>query len=199
MLTVHKELLKLALYFDNPRFFLEWVVPPPSERSWPNKRLLYCFLAKQQSRRMLFLYRTPQFRISQMPRWVQGLWAKMFELRPFLKILGHVIIELGCFSGFWIHCLRPLPNILLLRYDFPRCALNTRFFTARGTLEEGNKPSYPHLTGFWNANSQSWSILTAGNVIQGNQAPQWLPGVKGKLLLSRKSPAFQEKAQENST
>lgn len=135
-----------------------------------------------------------------MPRKSSRTLDKMFELRPFLKILSWVIVKPNCLSGFWgAHCLRPSSNILLTSYGFPRCALNTCFFAAWGTFNQGNEPPYPHLKRFWNANSQPWSILTAGKGIQGNQAPWWLPGVKGKLLLPKKSPAFQEKALENSS
>lgn len=75
----------------------------------PTKDFYTSSWLEQRSRRMLFLCRTQQFGISQMPWWVQGLWAKMFELRPFLEVLGHVIMEPGCFSGFghivWDPCL----------------------------------------------------------------------------------------------
>lgn len=85
---------------------------------------------------------------------VKSPWTpdKMFDLRPFLEILGRVIVKLDCVSGFWACCLRPLSNILLTSYGsygFPRCALNGCFFAAWGTnFHQGNEPSYPHLKRF---------------------------------------------------
>lgn len=162
----------------------------------PTKDIYTSSWLEQQTRRMLFLCQTQQmgsfrghekFTDSGQNVWTQALPGN-FRLS---ELLREIVSQ-----GFWTHCLRPLSNILLTSYGFPRCALNSCFFAAWGTFHHVNEPSFPHLKRFWNANSQPWSILTARNVIQGNQAPWWLPGVRGKLLLPKKSPAFQGKAPE---